>query len=415
MFIKTTNGLQFEFNEDNRLVFKLMGGYLDIKFLLGEQEPEKLIKKYHSYVNGYELPPLWLFGAQFQLESKIENLTGKLNDIRAPIDALWLDQNLINGSDIKSIHKIYNLNFSIDASKRSLLSYGLENDVFIKSAKSNLPLLGCLEGRTLIFPDFNHPNISKYWEFYIKESMMDLDFYGINLSLNEPYIDQILDNQEEECLNARMKINLTDELANYSAKSYKVHKFNEQNLPFTPQKSIEKNSLPLDSYHFNESEFFKTKDLQEIEFHNLNGFLSSYYTKKIMHKLKKEEALVFSHSSLFGSGSFSMKVADIQPSWTLLHTSISSLLSSQFFSQFSSIDICSQPSPLCLRYLQLGVFFPLFRIKLDEASSIFKNVIKNDTVLSGATNENLNYAEILNLNLKLRYEFSVQSLINNFI
>lgn len=302
MLIKTTNGLQFEFNEENKLVFKLMGGYLDLKFLLGEHEPEKLIKKYHRYVNGYELPPLWLFGTQFQLESKIENLTEKLNNFRIPIDGLWVDQDDINTSEISSIHKIYRLNFSIDSSKPSLLSYGLENDVFIKSAKTNLPLFGCFDGKSVVFPDFNHPNITKYWEFYIKESLPDLEFDGINLSLNEPYIDQILENPEEECPNARIKINLTDELANYSAKICKIPRFNGQNLPFTPQKLIEKNSLPLDSYHFNESEFFKTNDLQEIEFHNLNGFLSSYYTKKIIRKLKNEEALVFSHSSLFGSG-----------------------------------------------------------------------------------------------------------------
>ena len=41
------------------MIFHVVGGNVVLKFFLGDENPENVIKAYHSYINGYYIHPFW--------------------------------------------------------------------------------------------------------------------------------------------------------------------------------------------------------------------------------------------------------------------------------------------------------------------------------------------------------------------
>ena len=44
------------------LQFKVIGGILDFRFFLGNDDPEQVVERYHRYLGGWFPPPFWGFG-----------------------------------------------------------------------------------------------------------------------------------------------------------------------------------------------------------------------------------------------------------------------------------------------------------------------------------------------------------------
>lgn len=50
--------------KDNKtfLIYKVIGGILDFRFFLGEQNPDQTVKKFQAYAGRSAMPPFWSLG-----------------------------------------------------------------------------------------------------------------------------------------------------------------------------------------------------------------------------------------------------------------------------------------------------------------------------------------------------------------
>lgn len=62
LLMRNTYGMQVKYVKGHYLTYKIIGGYFDFRFFLGDKYPETSIKLYHNYVNGYTLHPFWVQG-----------------------------------------------------------------------------------------------------------------------------------------------------------------------------------------------------------------------------------------------------------------------------------------------------------------------------------------------------------------
>ena len=63
---------------------------------------------------------------------------------------------------------------------------GLDQDVFIKDARTNEPMIGAVWPLYTVFPDYLNPATDKYWRDSIADFFDMVDVDGIWIDMNEP-------------------------------------------------------------------------------------------------------------------------------------------------------------------------------------------------------------------------------------
>jgi len=431
-FLKNINGMQFEFNDHNELKFKIMGGIIDLKFFLGNQYPESAIKKYHLFINGFSMIPFWAFGLHQAIIGNVEpekmsQVLEKYELNRLPIDSFWSDVELMdkcnktnNKSTFTTIKKIkqkvkfinqINIGIPINL-ENEFFQNALQEDILIKSAKTKKPMVACICQNKTVFPDFNHPNISKYWFFLLDTYHKNTYFDGISLTLNEPTLKDFngeLKSLEETCPFGENEISPLNVFENFTGWiDESLEKIDLNAFPFVPQQNLEKETFALDSYHYNSSTFFSLPELRELDFHNLNGFFSAYYASLTLKNMNMPSPFISTKSSIFGTGNFATHwTGESLFSWTFLKASIASLFNANLFNlPISGIDVCSfsdsPNSELCARWIQLGSLYPLTRLRISDNSLDFGLFSFNETFVIEAANASLKLRYSL-----LKYYFSL--------
>jgi alpha-glucosidase (family GH31 glycosyl hydrolase) len=62
-YFKNTNGLFIESNKKtHELIYHSIGGPLHFLIILGQENPEPVLEKYHDYIGKGHIPPFWSFG-----------------------------------------------------------------------------------------------------------------------------------------------------------------------------------------------------------------------------------------------------------------------------------------------------------------------------------------------------------------
>ena len=83
-------------NSKHYITYKVIGGVLDFRFFLGEQNPETTLEKMNLYMGRAAIPPFWGLGSHQcrwgykdvgYLEKVIENY--EKNEL--PLDTIWSD------------------------------------------------------------------------------------------------------------------------------------------------------------------------------------------------------------------------------------------------------------------------------------------------------------------------------------
>jgi len=398
IFLKNVNGMQFEFNEKKELKFKLLGGIIDLKLFLGDKNPETAIKKFHAYINGFYMMPFWAFGLHQAIigsfeSNKISKILEKFEKNTLQIDAIWSDIELMqkcnktnNESVFENIKewkkKVKFVNQIspgiIISANNEFFQKALQEDILIKSAKTKKPLIACQCGDKIVFPDFNHPNITNYWFELLEKYYEKTSFNGISLTLNEPTFSKDftgeLKNLEENCPSSSKAENSINFFKNFTGWiDSSLEQMDMSLLPFLPQKNLEKETLSMDSYHYPINKWFSLSELRELDFHNLNGFLSAYYTSKALNShLNLTSSFLSTKSGIFGTGNFATHwTGESSFSWSFLKVSIASIFNANLFNlPISGNDICSfsdhPNSELCARWIQLGSLYPLARLKISD-------------------------------------------------
>ncbi|EGR31770.1 hypothetical protein IMG5_102700 [Ichthyophthirius multifiliis] len=380
VFLRNSYGMEIDYEQNQSLMYKVIGGNFDFKFFLGNN-PEEVIKMYHQYVNGWILHPFWVQGFHqcrwgYNNSDQLQEVWNKFNQLQIPLDSLWTDIDYMNSFqdftldqkrfNLNTMKKIYNLSDNQGVHWSSIIDVGIainsdyakkgiEMNTFIQSAKTNKPLVGSVWPGDTYYPDFNHPNSTQFWfeGFQNLTQTTGLQQDGIWIDMNE----------------------FSNFVNGEIIKKHQNVKLNQQNndIPFNPQgnQDLEFKTLSLDAKQYNKQDaeliYIQNYNLTQYDMHNLNGFSESIATYKIVKKMGKKLTFILSRSTLFGSGKFVQHWnGDGFSNWDYLRLSIPGIMNFQMFGiplvgdDIGGLNGNVTPQ-LLARWQQLGSLYPFSR------------------------------------------------------
>jgi len=404
MYLRTTNALDFAFNStDKSLKYMITGGELELKFFLGDKYPDTVIKMYHDYINKWTLMPFWSFGyhqsrwGYIYLQDMID-VVNNMTHHKLPMDVIWSDIDYMdNFTDFTVDYDRYDL-----AEFRNLLEkvrwvpiidagvfinyttpayiVGTEYDVWIKSAQNHSNyLVGVVWPGMVHWPDWLHPNASKYWGEMLSLLYSYVPFSGIWIDMDENS-NFCFGEYPNECFflpnylpDSGTNFNLTSDMIipTYQNVTLPAEKhpnndtfefldFNSTGLPYIPgQKPLEDHGLSLNALHYG--------DVLSFDFHNLDPFYEAYYTYQGQLNLTGERPFILTRGNFVGTGQFSAHwTGDNVANWDFYRVSVPHLFALQMFGiPMVGADICGfaddTKEELCARWMQLGAFYPFMR------------------------------------------------------
>ncbi|GFT67959.1 maltase-glucoamylase, intestinal [Nephila pilipes] len=389
VFLLNSNAMEVILQPTPALTFRTIGGILDFYIFLGPS-PEDVVKQYLEVIGLPVMPPYWALGFQlskrgFATIQDVKALTQRIEKANIPYDVQYLDIDYMNNyKDFTFDEKRYaNLPAFVDelhdkgrkvvivldpaiASNKTLesnypaLDVGINRDVFIKVNGTYLE--GSSWPGKAYYPDFSHPEVRPYWTQMCTEFRKSVRFDGLWIDMNEPsnFVDGSLTGCSKTSLN----------YPPYGAGAL------GSNLD---GKLFEK-TVCMDAVHYAGKHY---------DIHNLY----SYYQANVTYRtlaiiIPGNRPFVLSRSTFSGSGRFvSHTLGENLSTWEQLRASIPGILKFNLFGiPFVGADVCgyslNTTEELCLRWMQLGAFYPFSRnhnslySKDQDPASFGKNFIQ---------------------------------------
>lgn len=83
-------------NNKHFITYKVIGGIIDFRFFLGEQNPQAVVERLNTYSGRAAIPPFWSFGFHqcrwgYDTVSKLEDVTSGYEKNGIPLDTIWSD------------------------------------------------------------------------------------------------------------------------------------------------------------------------------------------------------------------------------------------------------------------------------------------------------------------------------------
>ncbi|XP_023324355.1 sucrase-isomaltase, intestinal [Eurytemora carolleeae] len=346
------------------LVYRTIGGILDIYFFLGPS-PEEVVSQYTEAVGRYYVPPYWSLG--FQLcrwgYNTLDNMKAawqRTRDAGIPFDVQWgdidyMDRSLdftINPTDFKElpafVDSLHDIGMKFIPILDPCISMGepvgsyppFEEGNALKiwvSNSSGDPLVGKVwPADNCHFPDFSNPTTQEWWISQLAVFHELVSYDGIWIDMNEP--------------------------ANFVAGSVDGCEDNKWNSPPYKPKSVG-DTLPDKTICLDAEQNFG----RHYDTHSLYGWSQSEPTLRGVEEATGKRGLVLSRSTFVGSGKYAAHwLGDNWSEWDNLHFSIIGILQfSQFGYPLVGADICgfigNSTEELCARWHQLGAFYPFSR------------------------------------------------------
>ena len=343
IFLHNTFKSHFDFgaSEAESCSFWTEGGQMDYFFIYGP-ELLKVAETYHELTGTPELPPLWALGYHqcrwsYYPESRVKELAEEFRSREIPCDAIYLDIDYMDGyrcftwnkdyfpKPAKMIKQLGKKGFQtvvmIDPGIRADQGYavyesGLEIDAYCRRTSGEL-MKGPVWPPECVFPDYTRADVRAWWGELYKELYKKQGISGFWNDMNEPAVFKV---------NSKT---FPDEV---------MHDFDGH--PANHKKG-----------------------------HNIYGLLMSQATYEGLKKLQPEKRPFVLTRATFSGGQRYAAVWTGDNFATWEHLRLANIqcqrLSLSGFS-FNGTDIggfADQPDgELFVRWLQLGVFHPLFRV-----------------------------------------------------
>lgn len=270
----------------------------------------------------------------------------------------------------------------VDPGIKNLTGYkyydlGLTQDIFIKSGKTHLPMLGMVWPYYTVFPDFLNPKTQGYWSESIQDFLNMVPVDGLWIDMNEvanfctgddlstcnypiPFDPKELElkrQKEQEVLamrEQRQQLPRSKAAATFDPNNPN-YKINNANI----EAPLNRKTTSMDAYHY--------QNVLEYDAHNIYGISETVMTTKALEGITKKRAFVLSRSTFPGSGRHGGHwTGDNYSEWIHLYYSIPGILNFQIFGiPYVGADICGfirdTTEELCARWMQLGAFYPFAR------------------------------------------------------
>jgi len=370
------------------LTYRTIGGNLEFYLFVGPS-PEDVVKQYTMAVGRPFMPPYWSLGFQlsrwgYNSLERVRNITEKMRKFDIPQDVQYGDiDHMDRHVDFTYNKKTYaGLPEFVRAVKKDGLRYiiildpaisanetqpynayddGVIEDIFIKN-EDGTTLFGKVwpyypnvtigieydwEKQTKFFrayaafPDWTHPNVTRYWSKVIKEHHSVIEFDGLWIDMNEPA--NFITGRVQGCPNNSM-----------------------EHPPYWPTLIAEKTpkSLAEKTTCMNAKSYVGSK---QYNTHSLYGLKQSQATFKALEALSNRRPFVTTRSTYPSNGKYAGHwLGDNLSAWSEMHKSIIGMLEFGLFGiPYIGADICgfrdTTTEELCRRWTQLGAFYPFAR------------------------------------------------------
>ena len=362
------------------LTHKTIGGIIDY-YIIVDESPEEVIKDIQLLLGKPPLPPYWSFGYHqsrygYKSSNDLKEVYQKYKDLKIPIDAMWLDIDSLEkfemftiNSNFKDIipyikntfHKegtkfipIVDIGFSYENKKSPYIKLGDELDIFIKSNYTKKNLIGKVWPGKTVFPDFFHPKISEFWNQGLEDYYNLVNYDGIWLDMNEPA--NLLENSNSKCIG---------EILDDNECTPEKNKYYNDELPYIPgyrkgvKETLSLKSISENALIYENNTVYDTKPLL--------SFYQAKYTYHFLNSDLKKRPFILSRSTSIGSGKYAFHwLGDNLSTFENLKNSISGIFNFNMFGiPFTGSDICgfmeNASNNLCIRWYNLGVFYPFSR------------------------------------------------------
>ncbi|CAK7292063.1 Lysosomal alpha-glucosidase [Vulpes lagopus] len=363
VFLLNSNAMDVVLQPSPALSWRSTGGILDVYVFLGP-EPKSVVQQYLEVVGSPFMPPYW--GLGFHLcrwgysstaitRQVVENMTRA----HFPLDTQWNDLDYMDArrdftfnkdgfgdfpAMVQELHRggrryvmIVDPAISSSGPPGSYRPYdeGLRRKVFITN-ETGQPLIGKVWPGFTVFPDFTSPAALDWWQDMVSEFHAQVPFDGMWIDMNEP--------------------------SNFVRGSvYGCPDNDLENPPYVPgvvggtlrAATICASSRQLLSTHYN--------------LHNLYGLTEAIASHRALVKARGTRPFVISRSTFAGHGRYAGHwTGDVWSSWEQLSYSVPEILLFNLLGvPLVGADVCgflgNTSEELCVRWTQLGAFYPFMR------------------------------------------------------
>uniref|UniRef100_A0A669Q5G8 alpha-glucosidase n=1 Tax=Phasianus colchicus TaxID=9054 RepID=A0A669Q5G8_PHACC len=392
VLLLNSNAMDVTLQPTPALTYRTIGGILDFYMVLGPT-PELVVQEYTELIGRPVMPPYWSLGFQlcrygYSNDSEVAQLVEEMKATQIPYDVQYVDidhmerqldftlsprfsglPDLINKIKEEGMRFIIILDPTISGNETDYppFSRGVDNDVFMKWPNSNdiiyskvwpflpnvqvnesLPEQTQIElyGAHAAFPDFLRNSTVEWWkreivEFYNNptDPSKSIKFDGLWIDMNEPatFMNAAFGGCRDEILN---------------------------NPPYMPRKSDHSLKHPcMEGQQY----LPDGTPVRHYDVHCLYGWAQTRPTLEALQSVTRERGIVITRSTYPSSGRWAGHwLGDNAAAWDQLSKSIIGMMEFSLFGiSYTGADICGffndSEYELCLRWMQLGSFYPYSR------------------------------------------------------
>lgn len=373
VFFLNSNAKEAVLQPTPALTWRSIGGIMDFYVFLGPN-PDHVVRQYTAVVGTTFMPPLWSLGYHLcRWGYKTANTTLKyvenMRNAKIPQDVQWNDidymdkkydftydhanfdtlPNVVNNLHSHGQHYIMIIDpgISDQAPKGSYAPYddAVEMGILVKDQKTLQPVRGKVWPGEVVFPDFTDPKVYGYWTKQLSRYHDKIPFDGVWIDMNE--YSNFMDGSPDNCYQ-----NNTYDYPPYIPRVSGGKLFSRTVCP---------SSVQYASINYN--------------VHSMTGLFEMNATSYALKAIRNKRPFVISRSTFPSAGKYGGHwTGDVASSWSHLKVSVAGILSFNLFGiPMVGADICGfrgiTTEELCIRWTQLGAFYPFSRNHNDIAGS----------------------------------------------
>ncbi|KAM9296667.1 lysosomal alpha-glucosidase-like, partial [Gastrophryne carolinensis] len=369
VFLLNSNAMDVLLQPAPALTWRTTGGILDF-YVFSGPEPKAVIRQYQDVIGFPFMPPYWGLGFHicrwgYTTSDKTREVVKNMTLAKIPLDVQWNDIDYMDayrdftfdkqrfGDYEKMVQEFheqgrkYIMIVDPGISSSSPGSYspyddGLKKGVFITN-ETGQPLVGKVWPGLTVYPDFTNPETFSWWYDMLNDFHNKVPFDGMWIDMNEP--SNFVPGSINGCPDNKL-----------------------ENPPYVPavlggtlrQTTICTSSKQHLSSHYN--------------LHNLYGLSEAIASHYALVKICGKRPFIISRSTFASHGHYAGHwTGDVPSTWEQLYYSVPAILLFNILGiPLVGADICgfggNTTEELCVRWSQLGAFYPFMRNHNDRDS-----------------------------------------------